>query len=835
MPDPNIPVVPSSFSPEQKVFVQAIKGCLEILMGQGRNLEGDRALRVSEYQTGMANIQEWIPSTEPTVSGDAPDPPTNLVVSVGMWHHDLSWDIPVDEDGLISHIEVWVAKNSQLRDDANLVGIVTVTPEMRGKKGFFTYSDFSTSDDLTYWIRSVSYANYHSPWCPPDDQGGYVVVGGDSLPTIIQKVLDLLNGQITTDQLHLLLSSEIEKITGDGEGSVNLRIENTRKGIQAQIDDLNSVEEYDPSLTPPKTYEPPALVKFNSKLYKCTNLTTGNLPTDTAYWHEVGNYSSLADVVDKNSSLIIAINDVSTTSSSASARKLAGMYAELTDPDTGLAKAHAEILKEAQTRANADGAFAEDVETLDASFNHPETGLSTTVTDLWVSHANLSKSVEVWADKTGAGAKDITEMSIQVGNNEAAISDIKGTIKDENGVYAWNKTTAGTAVGDLSTTVEQNLESINGIEGNASIKIDNNGHIIGIGLLSTKHDTGVVGTVEILADIFRIVTAGGTKTPFTIATVEGASTLALNGNMFADGTIFSNIIYAGKLRLDSDQAPSAAYEIPTGNWGNRTGHFACRSRTSELGFVCEKSNPGEGSAIFGYCSHQNQKGAGVAGYNQSLDHNESYGGFFQANGGIGVVGETGNILSYGIYTQDKLYAQGGVYPFTGSHIAYTNEVGIEVGQLVYSIDAWCFHISQNLLLVGKTVSRRNKRVVGVVSLGYQPLMKHIAKNKLIEEQLEEGGEWTTKPEYKSYVDMLVEGDYQQISINSVGEGGILVCSENGDIENGDYLCSADTPGHAMRQDDDLLHNYTAAKALEAVTWADEPGTTKLIACTYHCG
>jgi len=42
----------------------------------------------------------------------------------------------------------------------------------------------------------------------------------------------------------------------------------------------------------------------------------------------------------------------------------------------------------------------------------------------------------------------------------------------------------------------------------------------------------------------------------------------------------------------------------------------------------------------------------------------------------------------------------------------------------------------------------------------------------------------------------------------------------------------------MKQDDDLLHNYTVAKAREDVTWTEEEianNVVKMIACTYHCG
>ena len=69
----------------------------------------------------------------------------------------------------------------------------------------------------------------------------------------------------------------------------------------------------------------------------------------------------------------------------------------------------------------------------------------------------------------------------------------------------------------------------------------------------------------------------------------------------------------------------------------------------------------------------------------------------------------------------------------------------------------------------------------------------------------------------------------------MGEGGINVCNEGGNIEIGDYICSSNNKGKGMKQDDDLLHNYTVAKALESVDWSKETATTKMIACTYHCG
>jgi hypothetical protein len=42
------------------------------------------------------------------------------------------------------------------------------------------------------------------------------------------------------------------------------------------------------------------------------------------------------------------------------------------------------------------------------------------------------------------------------------------------------------------------------------------------------------------------------------------------------------------------------------------------------------------------------------------------------------------------------------------------------------------------------------------------------------------------------------------------------------------------PGKGMKQDDDIVRNYTVAKSREAVTFSS-PEEVKQIACIYLCG
>jgi hypothetical protein len=51
----------------------------------------------------------------------------------------------------------------------------------------------------------------------------------------------------------------------------------------------------------------------------------------------------------------------------------------------------------------------------------------------------------------------------------------------------------------------------------------------------------------------------------------------------------------------------------------------------------------------------------------------------------------------------------------------------------------------------------------------------------------------------------------RVFINSVGEGSIWVCDINGNLESGDYITTSNVVGYGMKQDDDIIHNYTVAK------------------------
>jgi hypothetical protein len=93
---------------------------------------------------------------------------------------------------------------------------------------------------------------------------------------------------------------------------------------------------------------------------------------------------------------------------------------------------------------------------------------------------------------------------------------------------------------------------------------------------------------------------------------------------------------------------------------------------------------------------------------------------------------------------------------------------------------------------------------------------------------------------------------KRMIVNGIGEGALFCCSSNGSIENGDYITSSDYLGYGEKQDDDILHNYSVAKALMDCDFQldsslyncfeiddlDANGNklrVAFIAVTYHCG
>jgi hypothetical protein len=67
---------------------------------------------------------------------------------------------------------------------------------------------------------------------------------------------------------------------------------------------------------------------------------------------------------------------------------------------------------------------------------------------------------------------------------------------------------------------------------------------------------------------------------------------------------------------------------------------------------------------------------------------------------------------------------------------------------------------------------------------------------------------------------------RRLCVNSTGEGAIWVSDKDGSITNGDLITTSVIPGVGTKQDDDIVHSYTVAKATMDCTF--DPATVTLM-------
>ena len=95
-----------------------------------------------------------------------------------------------------------------------------------------------------------------------------------------------------------------------------------------------------------------------------------------------------------------------------------------------------------------------------------------------------------------------------------------------------------TTVAGHTTTIETQSQSINGLSGQYSVKVDNNNYVSGFGLSSTPINGLPTSSFIVLADRFAVALPGQpAKYPFAIGKVAGQTTITFNGNIIADGSL----------------------------------------------------------------------------------------------------------------------------------------------------------------------------------------------------------------------------------------------------------------------------------------------------------
>ena len=480
---PGIPKPPPGISPQLTKYLESISEALEIRLGR-RGDPVDRAVTLRELITsGLAKELKASPfdpnninssnlgiTTDPPTNTTVPSAPTGFVAAGAYSVINLKWDIPLY--GNHAHSELW-SHTSDIIGDATLVSTVS------GR----AYVD-SVGSDVTryYWLRHVSTSDIYGPF---NDSAGTVATTAPD----VEHLLDVLNESITSSELATDLSTPIGNlpqntalaisnettarsaalVTEATARSAALAAESTARAaaivasaatLQGQIDDLLAISAYDNATA----YATNDQVTYNSKLYKASQATTGNLPTNTTYWALLGNYTSLGAAVGSNSAAIIEIDTVSASSGSAAARALHGIQAAVNDGTTGLAVTRASLLNDYYTSATTDTAIASATSTL----------VSTTTLGNYTTTAGLTTNYYTKTDADSA-ISSATQSLVSVTGLATALGSYPTTATLTTDYYT--KTAADSAISSavqnlVSTTTLADYTTTAGLTTNYYTKTD---------------------------------------------------------------------------------------------------------------------------------------------------------------------------------------------------------------------------------------------------------------------------------------------------------------------------------------------------------------------------
>jgi hypothetical protein len=202
-------------------------------------------------------------------------------------------------------------------------------------------------------------------------------------------------------------------------------------------------------------------------------------------------------VTTLDSSLTTDISDANALISSEAGTRanaveaVAGQVTQLeTDFQTDLTSTQALVTQEASTRSAENLALAQTVSQLSADLTTTENSIN----------ASLSNQDTVLVTLDSAVATAQQTLVANYDTLSAGITSEAQARASETSALSGTITSHTTQLGDMSTTVTQTAESVDGIEGEYGVKIDANGRVAGFGLINGPG----VSAFDIVADKFSI-------------------------------------------------------------------------------------------------------------------------------------------------------------------------------------------------------------------------------------------------------------------------------------------------------------------------------------------
>ena len=181
-----------------------------------------------------------------------------------------------------------------------------------------------------------------------------------------------------------------------------------------------------------------------------------------------------------------------------------------------------------------------------------------------------SLTVQTFANENGIQTQAIQLTALESTVNDptngvvataGALSSLSTTVSVIDGQVtstAQDLTTLTTTVGENTASITTQANSIDGVEANYSVKIDNNNRITGFGLLSTTSGATPFSEFAVVADQFSIVSPDSTADtpiqPFTVTAdkIYFGADVIVSGDLISTGTISADRLQIDGVMFDTE-------------------------------------------------------------------------------------------------------------------------------------------------------------------------------------------------------------------------------------------------------------------------------------------
>jgi hypothetical protein len=253
-----------------------------------------------------------------------------------------------------------------------------------------------------------------------------------------------------------------------------------------------------------------------------------------------------------------------------------------------------QIKKETDARIAALTKEADDRKTYVQQYTYSEQEIDQSLS-IWA--ATITSQYKTYADTVSGAAvsqssADVRSYAYSKTDADRALTAMANTLRSEfatnNGVttaylnqyyYTQAQTnsaissatqTLSTTVGQHTTSLQTQAQSINGLSAQYTVKIDNNGYVTGYGLASSIVNGAPTSAFIVNAGAFSVVAPGVAPAPmFTVGQVGGRTKMVLRGDMYADGDIKASNLTIGNF----DQVCPDSNMMDAKFWGVDDGLF----------------------------------------------------------------------------------------------------------------------------------------------------------------------------------------------------------------------------------------------------------------------